>query len=60
MNEELKMTAREMGFRQCGSLEMKNFFIKNNILSPADRDVLLAEYNEGVRLDEEEWTLVQY
>ena len=54
MNEELKMTAREMGFRQCGSLEMKNFFIKNNILSPADRDVLLAEYNEGVRLDEEE------
>jgi hypothetical protein len=54
MNEELKMTARDMGFRQCGSLEMKNFFIQHNIVSPADRDVLMAEYNEGVRMDEDE------
>ena len=54
VNEELKMTARDMGFRQCGSLEMENFFIKHNIVSPADRDALLAEYNEGVRLDEDE------
>jgi len=52
VNEELKMTARDMGFRQCGSLEMKNFFIQHNIVSPADRDVLMAEYNEGVLLDE--------
>ena len=51
---ELKTTAREMGFRQCGSLEMKNFFIEHNIVSPADRDMVLEAYNEGVRLDEEE------
>jgi len=56
VNEELKTTAREMGFRQCGSLEMENFFIQHNIVSPADRDVLMAEYNEGVLLDEnEDW-----
>ena len=54
MNEELKITAREMGFRQCGSLEMENFFIKHNIVSPADRDVLLEEYNFGVQVDEDE------
>lgn len=54
MNEELKTIAREMGFRQCGSMEMKNLFIEHNIVSPADRDTLLEAYNEGVRLDEEE------
>ena len=54
MNEELKTIAREMGFRQCGSLEVKKFFLEHNVVSPADRDLLLAEYNEGVRLDEEE------
>ena len=51
---ELKTIAREMGFRQCGSLEMAKFFIENSIVSPADRDMLLEAYNEGVRLDEQE------
>ena len=53
MSEELKIKAREMGFRQCGSLEMENFFIQHNIVSPADRDVLLEEYNFGVQVDED-------
>ena len=54
MNDELKTIAREMGFRQCGSLEVKRFFLQHNVVSPADRDMLLEAYNEGVRLDEEE------
>ena len=51
---ELITTAREMGFRQCGSLEVKRLFITHNVVSPADRDALLEAYNEGVRLDEDD------
>ena len=51
---ELITIAREMGFRQCGSLEVKRFFITHNVVSPADRDTLLEAYNEGARLDEDE------